>query len=467
MGGTRTVLTAARMATAMNGRVIAGDSEVEPSGFSIDSRSIAPGQAFFAIVAARDGHEFARDAVGRGARVVVASRDLELAPLAPAAVVRVAETTRALQQLGRAVRRASAARVVAITGSAGKTTTKETIAALLEGTFTVVKNPGNLNNHLGLPLSLLELRDGADVAVMELGMNHAGEIRVLVGIAEPDVRVWTNVGDAHIGYFGSADGIAAAKAEILEGADTHSLLVANADDPRVMRYAAGFAGRVVTFGYAAGADVCAVGVRELGLLGMEATVKTRSGEASVTVPLLGRGNLANVLCATAVAIEMGVPLADVVSRIARLAPAKRRGEVRHLSQGVTVVDDSYNSSPSALSRALEMLSREPAVGRRVAVLGEMLELGDLALTLHEACGRQAAAAGLGLLMTVGGAPAEAIGRTAVQAGMDPATVRHVATSREAADLMARLVEAGDVVLVKGSRGVKTDLVVDRLVAMLG
>jgi UDP-N-acetylmuramoyl-tripeptide--D-alanyl-D-alanine ligase len=467
VGGAPTVLTAARMATAMDGRVVAGDPGVVPTGFSIDSRSIVPGQAFFAIVAARDGHEFAGAAVERGARVVVASRDLDVARLAPAAVVQVEETTRALQQLGRSVRRESAARVVTITGSAGKTTTKETIAALLEGTFTVVKNPGNLNNHLGLPLSLLELRHGAEVAVMELGMNHAGEIRVLVGIAEPDVRVWTNVGDAHIGHFGSTDGIAAAKAEILEGAGADSLLVANADDPRVMRYAAGFAGRVVTFGFASGADVRAVDVRELGLLGTEATFSTRAGDAFVTLPLLGRGNLANVLCATAVAIEMGVSLADVVTRIGRLSAAKRRGEVRRLAQGVTVVDDSYNSSPAALATALEMLSREATARRRVAVLGEMLELGDLAPALHEASGRQAAAAGLGLLVTVGGAAAEAIGRAAVDSGMEPAAVRHAADSREAAELIARLIEPGDVVLVKGSRGVKTDLVVDRLVAMLG
>ncbi len=450
----------------MQGRVVAGDPDVEPSGFSIDSRSIAPGHAFFAIVAARDGHEFAPEAVARGARVVVASRDLDLPTLAPAAVVRVAETIRALQELGRVVRRESRAKVVAITGSAGKTTTKETIAALLEGTFTVVKNPGNLNNHLGLPLSLLELRHGADVAVMELGMNHPGEIRVLVGLAEPDIRVWTNVGDAHIGNFGTADALAAAKAEILEGAAREALLVANADDPRVMRYAAGFAGRVVTFGYGEGADVRAVDVKELGLVGMRAIVRTRSAEEAVTVPLLGRGNLSNVLCATAVATEMGVPLTEVAKRIARLAPAKRRGEVRHL-HGVTVVDDSYNSSPSALKTSLAMLASERVAGRRVAVLGEMLELGDLAMTLHEACGRSAAAAGLGLLITVGGAPAQALGRSAVEAGLDSQVVRHLATSTEAADLVAMLVGEGDVVLVKGSRGVKTDLVVDRLVAMLG
>jgi UDP-N-acetylmuramoyl-tripeptide--D-alanyl-D-alanine ligase len=463
--GKRTALTAAGMAAAMQGRVVAGDPAVEPTGFSIDSRSIGPGQAFFAIVAARDGHEFAGDAVARGAGVVVASRELDLPALAPAAVVQVTETIRALQDLGRAVRRQSRAKLVAITGSAGKTTTKETIAALLEGTFTVVKNQGNLNNHLGLPLSLLELRHGADVAVMELGMNHAGEIRVLVGLAEPDVRVWTNVGDAHIGNFGSPDAIAAAKAEILEGAARDAVFVANADDPRVMRYAAGFPGRVVTFGYAEGADVRAVDVVELGLGGMQATLKTHAAEHRLTVPLLGRGNLANVLCAVAVASELGVPLADVVSRVARLAPARRRGEVRVLGRGVTVVDDSYNSSPAALRRSLETLARERTTGRRVAVLGEMLELGDLSMALHEECGRAAAAAGLNLLVTVGGPPAEALGRTAVVAGMSATAVRHAATSAEAADLAARLVAPGDVVLVKGSRGVKTDLVVDRLAAV--
>jgi len=453
------------MAAAMQGRIVAGDPAVKPTGFSIDSRSTGPGQAFFAIVAARDGHEFAGDAVARGARVVVASRELDLTALAPAAIVRVPETTRALQELGRAVRRESTAKVVAITGSAGKTTTKETIAMLLEGTFTVVKNPGNLNNHLGLPLSLLELRHGADVAVMELGMNHAGEIGVLVGLAEPDVRVWTNVGDAHIGNFGSADAIAAAKAEILEGAGRDAVFVANADDPRVMRYAAGFPGRVVTFGYAEGADVRAVDVVELGLGGMQATLKTHAAEHRLTVPLLGRGNLANVLCAVAVATELGVPLADVVTRVARLAPARRRGEVRVLGRGVIVVDDSYNSSPAALRRSLESLARERTTGRKVAVLGEMLELGDLSMALHEECGRAAAAAGLGLLVTVGGPPAEALGRTAVAAGMSAAAVWHAATSVEAAELAARVVAPGDVVLVKGSRGVKTDLVVDRLAAV--
>jgi UDP-N-acetylmuramoyl-tripeptide--D-alanyl-D-alanine ligase len=455
------------MAEAMQGRVVAGDPAAVPTGFSIDSRSIAPGQAFFAIVAERNGHEFAADAARKGASVTVVSETVDAAALAPAAVVQVAETTRALQDLAREVRRKSGARVVAITGSAGKTTTKDTVAAFLEGTFQVVKNPGNLNNHLGLPLSLLELRHGADVAVMELGMNHAGEIRILVGIAEPDTRVWLNAGDAHIGHFGSVDAIADAKAEILEGASASSLFVGNADDARVMARAAGFPGRMVTFGTSEQADVRATNVVDLGLAGTRCTLITRHGERPLQVPLLGRGNLANVLCATAVATELGVPLDTVVARAATLAPARRRGEVRVLANGVTVVDDTYNSSPSALRRALEMLSGHQPARRRVAVLGEMLELGDRAIALHDACGRAAAASGLDVLITVGGDAAETLGQAAVAAGMDVATVRHVATSTEAADVAASLVAPGDVVLVKGSRGIRTELVVDRLVAVCG
>jgi UDP-N-acetylmuramoyl-tripeptide--D-alanyl-D-alanine ligase len=460
-------VAASDMAAAMQGRLVSGDPATVPTGFSIDSRSIGPGQAFFAIVAARDGHAFVADAVAKGASVVVVSEPVDVEMLAPAVVVQVADTTRALQDLGRMVRRRSGAHVVAITGSAGKTTTKETVAAFLEVRFSVVKNPGNLNNHLGLPLSLLEVRHGADVAVMELGMNHAGEIRVLVGIAEPDVRVWTNVGDAHIGHFGSVDAIADAKAEILEGAGPDTLFVGNADDPRVVARARGFAGRTVTFGYVEGADVRAVDVEDLGLDGMQATVVTPRGRGSLRMPLLGRGNLANVLCATAVATELGVPLDEVITRATALTPARRRGEVVRLGGGVRVVDDSYNSSPSALARALEMLSRERGASRRVAVLGEMLELGAQSEALHAACGRAAAASGLGVLVTVGGEAARVMGEAAVAAGMNRSAVVHVASSAEAADVAASLVRDGDVVLVKGSRGVKTDLVVDRLVAVRG
>jgi UDP-N-acetylmuramoyl-tripeptide--D-alanyl-D-alanine ligase len=237
-------LAAGIIAAAMKGRLVAGDEDRYVTGFSIDTRTLSAGDLFFAIVARRDGHDFAAAAAKRRAAGLVISKPVALDDDHESFVIEVADTTRALQDLARFVRKESGAKVIAITGSAGKTTTKDIIAELLGGRYRVVRNAGNLNNHLGLPLSLLELRHGADVAVMELGMNHAGEIRTLVGVASPEVRVWTNVGEAHVGYFGSSDAIADAKAEILEEATTDTLLVANADDERVMSRAGAGDGRI-------------------------------------------------------------------------------------------------------------------------------------------------------------------------------------------------------------------------------
>jgi UDP-N-acetylmuramoyl-tripeptide--D-alanyl-D-alanine ligase len=274
------------------------------------------------------------------------------------------------------------------------------------------------------------------------------------------------VGEAHIGYFGSVDAIADAKAEILEAASADTLLVANADDARVMARVPAFGGRIVTFGTAAGATVRANDVEDLGLDGSRARLVTPAGERGLHVPLLGRGHLMNVLAAAAVALEMGVGLDTVVERAAQLKPSARRGAVVKLAKGVTVIDDSYNSSPSALMRSLEVVARAWAA-RRIAVLGEMLELGDLSLRLHEQCGREAAASKLARLVTVGGAPARAMGEAAVAAGMPPQSVKHFDTSSAAADAVVSLVATGDVVLVKGSRGTRTDVVVDRLAEVFG
>ena len=450
----------------MNGRLVAGDDDRYVTGFSIDSRTLASGDVFFAIVAKRDGHDFALAASKRRAAGLVVSQPVTLGDDNEAFVIEVADTTRALQDLAAFVRRESGATVVAITGSAGKTTTKDTIAELIGSRYRVVKNAGNLNNHLGLPLSLLELRHGADVAVMELGMNHAGEIRTLVGVATPEVRVWTNVGEAHIGYFGSADAIADAKAEIMEGASSDTLLVANADDERVMARVRTFAGRTVTFGAGETAQVRAADIEDLGLDGSRAVLVTPAGRRDLKVPLLGRGHLMNVLSAAAVAIEMGIELDEIVERASHLKPSSRRGAVLRLPKGVTVIDDSYNSSPSALRRSLEVLARSWGA-RRIAVLGEMLELGDLSESLHRECGRAAASSRLAKLITIGGDPARALGDAAIDAGLPRASVVHFDTSTEAAPAIAGQVTAGDVVLVKGSRGTRTDLIVERLTAVFG
>jgi len=376
-------------------------------------------------------------------------------------VIETADTLVALQSIGREIRRESHAAVIAITGSAGKTTTKELTAALLESRYQVFRNRGNLNNHIGLPLSLAELTSGPDVAVVELGMNHKGEISALVALAEPEIRVWTNVGNAHIGFFASREAIAEAKAEILERPRPGDRLIANGDDPLIARHAETFQGRVVTFGVSERADVRAVSVTSRGIEGTDATIRTPKGSFDVRVPLVGLGNLMNVLAATAVAIELDVPIEEIARRIAALAPAAKRGEVVRLKSGVTLVDDSYNSSPAALMQSLAALKATGAK-RRAAVLGEMLELGDHAIGLHEECGRAAADARLAWLVTVGGAPAKAMARAARDAGMAAGSVEHVPTAAEASDVAASRVRAGDVVLVKGSRGIGVDRVVARL-----
>ena len=457
--------SAADLAAALHGRLVAGSPAQRLGPVSIDSRALAAGEVFFALVAARDGHAFVPAALARGAAGLVVQHPVRVpSSAAPLVVIEVPDTLRALQDLGRAVRRASAARVVAITGSAGKTTTKDAIAAVLGARYRVVKNRGNLNNHLGLPLSLVDLRECPDVAVMELGMNHAGEIRVLVGIAEPDVRVWTNVGDAHIGHFGSREAIADAKAEILEQADARTLLVCNADDPLVMARAATFPGRVVTFGVHAGADVRAEVLDDRGVSGTTATVRTAAGTLNLAIALPGHGHLMNALAAAAVGVELGVSLDAIAERLRDLAPAAHRGALLTTPSGATVLDDSYNSSPAALARSLEALASSRPSGRRMAVIGEMLELGTLSMRLHEDCGRAVAAAGVERLVTIGGESARCLGEAAVRHGLAAAAVTHTDTSDAAAVVIGRELAAGDLLLVKGSRSIGTDRVVAHLMA---
>jgi UDP-N-acetylmuramoyl-tripeptide--D-alanyl-D-alanine ligase len=454
-------LTAGEIAAVTGGWLSAGAADRRLERVSIDSRTIGPGDVFVALRGDRfDGHEFVGAALAAGAAAAVVSEGSSGRD-APIRIV-VGDTTKALQDLAREIRRRSGSKVVAITGSAGKTTTKELAADFLSASYSVFRNKGNLNNHIGLPLSLFELRRKPDVAVVELGMNHAGEIRTLVGIAEPDVRVWTNVGDAHLGFFASPDAIADAKAEILEQARPTDLLVANADDPRVSSRIGAFAGRRVTFGLSDRADVRARDVQHHGLDGMTATIATRHGAVRIATPLLGAGNLANVLAATAVATELGVPLTAIAERATTMRPAAHRGELLRLAGGITLIDDSYNSSPSALLQALETVTIATGSARKVAILGEMLELGSHTSELHATCGRAAAAAGLDLLIAVGGGPARILADAAQQAGMPAAAVAYVSTSAEAADLARQKVRPGDLVLVKGSRGIRTDVVVDRL-----
>jgi UDP-N-acetylmuramoyl-tripeptide--D-alanyl-D-alanine ligase len=306
------------------------------------------------------------------------------------------------------------------------------------------------------------LRAGAEIAVMELGMNHAGELSVLVGISEPEVRVWINVGDAHLGHFASREAMAEAKAEILENARPDDVLVYNADDPLVSAHARRFTGRTIPFGLAPAAAVRAESIEDLGLAGTRFVLRTAQGRTKMQVPLLGHGNVMNVLAAAAVATHFGIALEALAERASTLAPVAHRGTVVRLRQGVTLLDDSYNSSPSALKRALDVVAIDGSARRKAAVLGEMLELGEHADRLHAECGAAAAAAGLDRLIAVGGDAAQQLANAAIRAGMPPDAVTHTASSGAAADVLLPWLEEGDLVLIKGSRGIRTDLVVERI-----
>ena len=460
------MLEAGELTAATGGRLVAGSSTAHVGGFSIDSRTVRPGDLFVALRGARvDAHRFIPEALRNGAAGVVVSDPAATRAVAQqhgVLAITVGDTTRALQDMARHIRRRSGTRVVAITGSVGKTTTKENVAAVLAGTWRVFRSAGNLNNHIGLPLSLLELRRRPQVAVVELGMNHAGEIRTLVQIAEPDMRVWTNVAAVHAEFFDSIEAIADAKAEIMEGATAATQLVANAGDSRVMARAGAFPGGLTTFGVETEADVRAVQVRSLGLRGMAATIEAAGETVDIRTPLLGRGQIANIAAAVAVALRFDVPLELVAERIARCSAQPGRGQVLRLG-GLTVVDDTYNSSPVALRGALEAVGHERGC-RRIAVLGEMLELGTRSAELHAACGRAAVDAGFAVVVAVGGAAAVALASGARAAGLPPRAVAAVDTAAAAAEHVAGIARAGDVILVKGSRGIGMDRVVDRLKA---
>ena len=458
MSGRPFALTSREMADAFGGVLGYGPEDRPLTTVSIDTRTIVPGDLYVAIRGPRfDGHAFVTEAIARGAAGVVVS-DPAAVTVTDLPVIVVENTLEGLQAAARVIRRRAASTVVAVTGSVGKTTTKEITATLLSRRFTTFRNRGNLNNHIGLPLSLFELHTAPQFAVVELGMSGVGEISRLVSIAEPQVRVWTNVGEAHLGFFVSVDDIALAKQEILDGAGSGDVFVANAADPRVISRAAGFPGQVVTFGVDVDADVTIHAIESRGLDGTAATLSLRGDVRAVETRLLGTGNLANIAAASAVALVSGLPADEIVAGIADLVPPSHRGEIVRAPGGWVIIDDTYNSSPTGLTSALQTLASVP--GRHVAMLGEMLELGDFSARYHAACGKVAAQLGVSVIVAVGGSSARALADAASDGGSP--VVHHVADSAAAAALARSLVREGDAVLVKGSRGVGMEAVVHAL-----
>jgi UDP-N-acetylmuramoyl-tripeptide--D-alanyl-D-alanine ligase len=442
------------------------DTLARLAGVSIDSRSVARGELFVAIHGPRhDGHNFVVAALDAGAVAAVVAQDRVAGFAEPvrSKLFPVADTLTALQGLAQAVRMRWGRRLAAVTGSAGKTTTKEILAALLASRLRVLKSEGNLNNEYGLPLQLLRLDDSDEAAVVELGMSHAGELRRLAEIARPDVGVVTRVAPVHLEFFASVDEIALAKRELIEGlAGRKSVSVLNADDSRVACFAEVAPGRVVTFGFAGGADFRAERIDDRGADGSEFDFIGPAGRARLTLPLAGRHNISNALAALAAASVWDVGVAEAKKVFPGLEPAGMRGRVLHYDAGFSVINDCYNSNPVALAAMIEILMHTPASGRRILAAGEMLELGPTSPELHREAGRAAATPGkLDWIIGVQG-DGESFVRGAIEAGHSAARAKFIGSSAEAARFIADLLAPGDLMLVKGSRGVKMERIVEAL-----
>ena len=420
-------------------------------GYSIDSRTVASGELFFAVKGERlDGHDFVAAALERGAVAAVVCKDQLHRFPGNTRLLAVEDTLVALQSLATAVRKLWGKPLIGVTGSAGKTTTKEAIAHVLASKFRVLKSEGNFNNHFGLPLMLLKLEPEHEVAVIEMGMSHAGEIRALAKIAQPDMGVVTNVAPVHLEFFDSLAGIARAKYELIESLPSGGTAVLNANDEYVSQFGRDFKGKVIKYGTTAAADVRAENVESRGAGGSEFDLVISGIREHVHLPLVGDHNVLNALAAVSVAVAQGIKVDDAVAALATLKPAEKRGQVLQLGN-ITAINDCYNSNPKALNAMVDALSAMKAK-RRIVVAGEMLELGPAGESLHRDSGRHIAEKKIDVLVGVRGL-AQSMVEAAKQLGV---RAEFVATPEEAGEWLARESREGDVVLLKASRSVKLE-----------
>ncbi len=439
----------------------------------MDSRLVADGNLFAALPGERtDGHRHLSAAVAAGAAALLVARESDpgagesaLAELGDVTVVRVPQVLPALHQVAAAWRRRFAPIVVGITGSVAKTSTKEAVATVLAERFTTLRTEGNQNNEVGLPLTVLRLGPEHEAAVLEMGMYVGGEIRDLAAICRPTIGVVTAVQGVHLSRIGSLDAIEAAKGELVEAlpdAASGGVAVLNADDPRVRRMASRTLARIVTYGFTDDAGVRAADITSAGTAGMTFTLVAGRERRPAAIPALGRLSVHNALAAAAVGLAAGMTTDEVVRGLARGWSAPHRGALVRGVAGATIVDDAYNASPASVRAALELLAGLP--GRRIAVLGEMRELGPDHDVGHRGTG-EAAAEVVDLLVVVDGRPggaAEGIADGARAAGLAPGAIIRAADVAAATAALRDLLRAGDVVLVKASRGVELERLVDAL-----
>ena len=432
------------------------DHKALAQGYSIDSRTLRAGELFFAVKGERlDGHDFVAQALEKGAVAAVVSKGQLARYPVGAGLLAVDDTLTALQTLGTAVRRLWGKPLVGVTGSTGKTTTKDAIAQVLSQRFRVLKSEGNFNNHFGLPLMLLKLEPAHDIAVIEMGMSHAGEIAALARLAQPETGVVTNVAPVHLEFFKSVADIARAKYELVASLPGGGTVILNADDQYVSQFGRDFRGKVVLYGTKSPADVRAENIEFCGTAGSAFDVVAGGCRERARLPLVGRHSIYNALAAVAVGLERGLTPSEAAGALATLTPGDKRGEVVQLGN-ITVINDCYNSNPKALDAMVDTLAAMPAK-RHIVVAGEMLELGSAGEEMHRSSGRHMAEQKIDWLVGVRGL-AKPMVEAARAAGM---RAEFVATPEEAGEWLLREARDGDVVLLKASRGVKLERALEK------
>lgn len=456
--------TVQEIVRATQGALVVGDLAVAVSGVSIDSRTLGVGEAFFAIRGHRlDGHDFVADAASRGASCLVVHTVPDPIPTGVPLVL-VEDTTRALGLLAAAHRAKFEGPVVAVTGSNGKTTTKEMIAAVLGVRWRVLKPESSFNNQWGLPLTLLRLSPEHEALVVEIGTNRPGEIAYLGGLTAPTVGVVTTIGAVHTEFLGSIDGVREEKAALVRALGPDGWAVLNADDPRVAGLATDTTARVITYGHASGAAVRAAGAAVDTADGVAFSLEIAGQRHRVTLAFVGQHNVTNALAAAAAGTALGLGPDEIARGLESARPVKGRCVWRSAPAGVRILDDTYNANPASVKAALDAAAAHLGGRRLLVVLGDMLELGDIAETAHREVGRQVAAAGAAEFVGLGPQMGPAV-EVARAEGLGAA--HHTTTFEDTVAHLLKRVQPGDLVLVKGSRGMRMERVVDALAARLG
>jgi len=454
-------LRVADLVEATGGTLLRGNPEDRVTSYAIDTRRMRGNGAFFALKGTRaDGHRFLADAARHGATVAVVHENVDDGGQAPSALIRVKDTTAALGDCGAWVRRRlSKMKVVAITGSIGKTTTKELAAVGLAAGRRVHRNVGNLNNHLGVPLTFLACPDDTEIGVFELGMNGPGEIAYLARMCRPDVGLVLNVRPAHMEFFRTLDDVAAAKGELFAVLSPEAVSVVNQDDPHVRLQSQRHDGPRVTFGRNVQSDLRLESVDDRFVPGATLRYRFRNGTRKVPLRIGGTHAASDALAALAVVQAAGGDLEAAAEEMGRLEAGPGRGRVLHLANGAQLVDDSYNSNPAAMESVLETMRNTSCAGRKILVMGDMLELGAQTRTYHHEAGRRAAAAGVEVMIGVG-----PLTRTSLESARRSGVkeVHHEKDAVAAAKYLAGRMQSGDLVVVKGSRGVHLDRLVDEI-----